>query len=1231
MGALCISAFTYAQDGKNIISDSEAIFSKSLFTKAKGGDATLKINLIGEESSKLQINFSEGNANNNYRVLGDLNGATSVKDGSTVVIEKSNGKVSGRIVSFEEKKAYKIFTNEQGQIVSEKVDINHVACVNYGDQEEDHDHNHKGHDAHKRDTSNDTFSKAQPEYESLPGASHVIYLDFDGELVRNTSWNNGRDINAQPSGMSDQSILNVWKNMAEDFAAFKVNVTTKRSAYDAVPRNRRIMCIWTPTNTAAPGAGGVAWINGFSANNNEPCWAFIRNHDQSAGEVGSHEIGHTLGLRHDGKSGGTTYYAGHNGWAPIMGVSYRSNIGHWSKGEYNGANNREDDLAMISGSRNGFGYKTDDHGNTRNNATALNSDANGNVSGSNNKGLIERNTDKDVFSFSTSGGNVDFKFDPQPKYASLNIKARILNSNGQEVASSDPSGLKAAINTNLNRGTYYIEIDGVGSGANPSVGYSDYSSLGNFTISGKYPKEGDADTQAPTAPSRLAAANERQTTIDLTWEASTDNVGVTGYDVYRGNTMIATVAGTRYQATGLTAGTEYSFRVKAKDAAGNESGFSNTATASTLPEEDTQAPTAPSRLAASNETQMTIDLTWTASTDNVAVTGYDVYRGNTRIATVTGTRYQAAGLTPGTEYSFRVKAKDEAGNESGFSNTATASTLPEEDTQAPTAPSRLAAANETQITIDLSWEASTDNVAVTGYDVYQGDTMVATVPGTRYQAAGLTPGTEYSFRVKAKDEAGNESGFSNTATASTLPEDTTDTEAPTVPTELMASNETQTTIDLNWNASTDNVGVTGYEIYQGDTMVTTVAGTRYQVMGLTPGTEYSFRVVAMDAAGNKSGFSNTATASTLPDDTTDTEAPTEPTELMTSNETQTTIDLSWMAATDNVGVTGYEVYQGDTMIATVEGTRYQAMGLTPNTEYSFRVLAMDAAGNKSRFSNTATASTLPEDTADTEAPTAPTALAASNIQQTTLTLTWTASTDNVGVTGYNVYQGTEMIGTSATTSFNVSGLAVATTYQFTVLAMDAAGNMSEASNVATATTKDEDTTNICEGVSPWQWGVPYQTGDRVVYRGSLFEKLESGWKWIGKCGASSCEGIDDWKSGTKYATGDQVVYRGNLWQRTDRGWVFVSSCGAKSSSKIAPPGESIAIYPNPADNLINIKNYIPSEDQRATYGIFDILGRKVASGEYTSTTYDVSNLKAGTYIFKITTNEAAYTTSFVKQ
>ncbi len=183
-----------------------------------------------------------------------------------------------------------------------------------------------------------------------------------------------------------------------------------------------------------------------------------------------------------------------------------------------------------------------------------------------------------------------------------------------------------------------------------------------------------ADTQAPTAPTSLTSSNVTETTVDLSWTASTDNVGVTGYDVYKNGVLLSSVTTTNTQVTGLTASTAYSFYVKAKDAAGNVSTASNTVNVTTNTSPDTQAPTAPTSLAASNTTQTTVDLSWTASTDNVSVTSYDVYKNGTLLSSVTTTNTQITGLTANTAYSFYVKAKDAAGNASTASNTVNVTT-----------------------------------------------------------------------------------------------------------------------------------------------------------------------------------------------------------------------------------------------------------------------------------------------------------------------------------------------------------------------------------------------------------------------------------------------------------------------------------------------------------------------------------------------------------------------------
>lgn len=191
---------------------------------------------------------------------------------------------------------------------------------------------------------------------------------------------------------------------------------------------------------------------------------------------------------------------------------------------------------------------------------------------------------------------------------------------------------------------------------------------------------GNADVTAPTAPSNAAASNIGTTTATVSWGASSDNVGVSGYRVYNGSTEIASTNGALSASlTGLTANTTYNLTVKAFDAAGNLSNASNTVTFTTLPVTgpDTVPPTAPSVLhVMGTVTQNSVPLMWNASTDNVGVTGYQIFRDGTLIATVSGTtlQYTASGLNPSTAYTFTVKAVDAAGNVSAASNSLSVTT-----------------------------------------------------------------------------------------------------------------------------------------------------------------------------------------------------------------------------------------------------------------------------------------------------------------------------------------------------------------------------------------------------------------------------------------------------------------------------------------------------------------------------------------------------------------------------
>ena len=175
------------------------------------------------------------------------------------------------------------------------------------------------------------------------------------------------------------------------------------------------------------------------------------------------------------------------------------------------------------------------------------------------------------------------------------------------------------------------------------------------------------DTEAPTVPQNLVATPVSDDQIDLTWDASTDNVGVTGYNIYRDNVLVDTSPTNSYSDTALDPSTEYVYEVSAFDAAANESARSDPDSATTAASGDTEAPSVPQNLSATAVSDDQIDLTWDASTDNVGVTGYNIYRDNLLVDTSPTNSYTDTGLAIETEYEYEVSAFDAAANESARS------------------------------------------------------------------------------------------------------------------------------------------------------------------------------------------------------------------------------------------------------------------------------------------------------------------------------------------------------------------------------------------------------------------------------------------------------------------------------------------------------------------------------------------------------------------------------------
>lgn len=353
---------------------------------------------------------------------------------------------------------------------------------------------------------------AVPALDSLPSATHVIYIDFDGELVTDPDWNDGFSILAVPTKLGTSTITaaqmtEVWKRVAEDMRPFNVSVTTIASRYENASVGERMRCIVTSTDAAAPGAGGVAYLDTFNDagpgsgyTSTVPCWAFTESYylpDDIAGTI-SHEVGHTFGLSHDGRFPDNApnheeYYDGHGSgatsWAPLMGSTYDHAVSQWSRGEYANASNHEDDLAIIGNAANGFFLRPDD---------ALDSPAGAmglpNTGFFSQSGIVSAASDIDFYTFVTPGGNLSLTASSAAVGPNLDILLELRSADGSTVlANSNPVGpAKALITKVLAPGTYLIAVRGSGFG-NASAGYTTYGSIGEYTLGGTFPAVPDVE------------------------------------------------------------------------------------------------------------------------------------------------------------------------------------------------------------------------------------------------------------------------------------------------------------------------------------------------------------------------------------------------------------------------------------------------------------------------------------------------------------------------------------------------------------------------------------------------------------------------------------------------------------------------------------------------------------------------------------------------------------------
>ena len=599
------------------------------------------------------------------------------------------------------------------------------------------------------------------------------------------------------------------------------------------------------------------------------------------------------------------------------------------------------------------------------------------------------------------------------------------------------------------------------------------------------------DVVAPSVPAGLSATTMGSSQITLAWTASTDNVGVTGYRVERCQSagcttfvQIATPAGTSFGDTGLTANTSYGYRVRAVDAAGNLSAWPTSVTATTAAAADTTAPTVNMAAPLAGSTVSAIVTLTASATDNIGVAGVQFLLDGSPVGAEKTAPFSivwnSATVSNGT-HTLSARARDAAGN------LAVATNINVTVANAQSTGGLVAAYTFNEgagsTVADISGNGNTGTISGATWTtsgkfgnalVFNGTSAQVTVPNSASLKlttamtleAWVFPTTTPTgwraiidknvdgYYLMASTNVGNQPGVGGTWVGG---------KQFTIGPSVLAVN-TWTHLATTFDGATVRLFVNGVQVASQPqaTALAPTTGT-LQIGGDSYPTEYfAGRIDEVRLYNRALGAAeiladaNTAVGGTP---TADTTAPGAPAGLGATATGVSQINLAWTAATDNVGVTGYrlERCQGTScttfaQVATPTAVSYGDTGLIASTSYNYRARAVDAAGNLGAYSSIASATTLAA--ADTTPPSTPASFTASAVSAAQINLGWTASTDNVGVTGYRIYRGGTLLATlGKVTTYQSTGLSASTTYSYTVQAIDAAGNASIVSIAASATTQ----------------------------------------------------------------------------------------------------------------------------------------------------------------------------------